>query len=100
LDPETRDRLSSPEFEVGAPDSNDADVTLPLKDTPLLDADSTGRYRMRYDRGTTTGTTPEATAALERMCAAMTEVSSAEFILRTGEFMIFDNHRVLHRRRA
>ncbi|HEY2697856.1 MAG TPA: TauD/TfdA family dioxygenase [Pseudonocardiaceae bacterium] len=100
LDRETRNRLASPEFEVGAPDSNDADVTLPLKDTPLLDVDAMGRNRMRYDRGTTVGATPEAKAALERMCEVLTEVESAEFILRTGEFMIFDNQRSLHRRRA
>lgn len=100
LDPRTREQLASPGFEVGAPDSNDAEVTWPLKETPLLDVDPMGRNRMRYDRGTTSGATPEAVAALDRLCEVLGEVKSAEFILQTGEFMIFDNHRMLHRRRA
>jgi L-asparagine oxygenase len=100
LDPRIRAQLASPRFDVGAPDSNDAEVTWPLKETPLLDVDPMGRNRMRYDRGTTSGTTPEAVAALDRLCGAIGEVESVEFVLQTGEFMIFDNHRVLHRRRA
>lgn len=100
LDQPTRDQLASPNFEVGAPDSNDANVTWPLKQTPLLDVDPMGYSRMRFDQGTTIGTTQEAVAALDRMCEVLGEAESVEFILQTGEFMIFDNHRVLHRRRA
>jgi L-asparagine oxygenase len=62
--------------------------------------DPGGCSRMRYDRGTTIGITPEAVAALDRLCEVLGQAESVEFILQTGEFMIFDNHRVLHRRRA
>jgi hypothetical protein len=100
LDETTRERLMAPEFEVGAPDSNDRDTTLPLKDTPILDVDSCGRYRVRYDCGTTIGHTPAAKDALQRWHDALLDVPSDELILQPGEFMIFDNYRVLHRRRA
>jgi hypothetical protein len=100
LDDGIRERLMSPEFEVGAPDSNDEDATESLRLVPLLGTDSAGRYRVRFDRGTTTGCTRAAAAALARWCEVLPTVPAEELVLDTGQFMIFDNYRVLHRRRA
>lgn len=100
LDEETRSQLMAPEFEVGAPDSNDRSATLPLKDVSVLDIDNYGRYRVRYDRGTTAAYTPTAAAALDRWYSALCTVPARELVLQPGDFMIFDNYHVLHRRRA
>ncbi|MEV0603126.1 TauD/TfdA family dioxygenase [Streptomyces sp. NPDC050315] len=100
LDEETRNRLLLPEFEVGAPDSNDAENTAPLGQAAILETDPQGRFRARYDRGTTSGVTTEARQALDHWCAALTDTPAAELVLETGDFVIFDNHRVLHRRKA
>lgn len=100
LDEDTRRVLASRQFEVGAPDSNDGDGTGPLRGAAILETDPTGRYRVRYDRGTTVGVTDEGRAALDRWCDALHTTPSAELVLDTGDFMIFDNHRVLHRRKA
>lgn len=100
LDDTTRERLMAQEFEVGAPVSNAEAMTRPLKDTAVLDHDADGRYRVRYDRGTTIGLTEAATEALDRWYAVLREVPAEELVLEPGMFLAFDNYRVLHRRRA
>lgn len=100
LDDTTREQLMAPEFEVGAPASNVDGMTRPLKNTPVLDFDANGRYRVRYDRGTTTGLTEAAREALERWCEVLRGVPAEELVLEPGVFMAFDNYRMLHRRRA
>ncbi|MEU6668190.1 TauD/TfdA family dioxygenase [Streptomyces sp. NPDC046727] len=100
LDPETRRILQTPEFEVGAPDSNDGGATRPLREAAVIEPDGTGRHRVRYDRGTTRGITDRARTALESWSQTLTTIPGAELVLDTGDFMIFDNHRVLHRRKA
>ncbi|CAL9442104.1 TauD/TfdA family dioxygenase [Streptomyces radiopugnans] len=100
LDEETRLGLTAAEFEIGAPDSNDREATGPLVRTEVLEIGPDGRHRARYDRGTTVGITDAAKRALERWCAVLPTVPSAELVLETGDFMIFDNRRVLHRRKA
>lgn len=96
----TRERLMAPEFEVGAPASNLEDLTEPLKDTPVLDFDANGRYRVRYDCGTVIPRTEAAAEALDRWCEVLRDVPAEELVLEPGMFMVFDNYRVLHRRRA
>lgn len=99
LDQQTLEQLLAPEFDVGAPDSNEGDKTHPLKGTSILSQDAEGRYRVRFDRGTTTGRTPAAAAALERWCEVLRTVPAEELVLEPGVFLVFDNYRVLHRRR-
>lgn len=94
------ERLMAAEFEVDAPDSNEVGLTQPLTNAPLLDVDAEGRYRVRYDRGHTTGLTGDAAEALERWCDVLADVPAEEMVLEPGMFMAFDNYRVLHRRRA
>lgn len=100
LDDTTRDRLMAHEFEVGAPASTVDDMTRPLKDTAVLDFDADGRYRVRYDRGTTIGLTKDATEALEGWCTVLGTVPAEELLLEPGMFLALDNYRALHRRRA
>ncbi|MEE1754121.1 TauD/TfdA family dioxygenase [Streptomyces sp. SP18CS02] len=100
LDEETRLGLLAPEFEVGAPDSNDGEAIGPLVKASVLEPAPDGRHRVRYDRGTTVGVTPAAQQALEQWGEVLKTVPSADLVLDTGDFMIFDNLRVLHRRKA
>lgn len=97
LDDATVQSLQSAQFLVGAPASNDE--TAPLPDAALLEQSYEGT-RARYDRGTVTGTTPAAAAALDRWVQALEQSRAEEFVLGPGDFLIFDNYRVLHRRRA
>lgn len=99
LDQETVDRLTAPEFEVRAPASNDGERTQPLRNTSVLSYDANGGYRVRYDRGSTTGLTANAVEALDRWCEALRTIPAEELVLESGVFMAFDNYRVLHRRR-
>lgn len=99
LDEETRLALMAAEFEIGAPDSND-ETTTPLSKATVLEVGPDGRHRVRFDRGTTVGLTATAQQALEQWTTTLHTVPAAELVLDTGDFLIFDNHRVLHRRKA
>jgi hypothetical protein len=97
LDERTQRRLQSSAYEVGAPASNDGGHAL--VGAPVLELDVQG-HRVRYDQGTTRGQTDEAESALDVWVTALHDVPAQEPVLRPGEFLIFDNYRVLHRRRA
>ncbi|GAA3015860.1 TauD/TfdA family dioxygenase [Streptosporangium longisporum] len=101
LDELTQRRLQSPSYEVSPPASNDAGAAgaCPLSDTALLEQSSEG-LRVRYDRGTTRARTAEAGAALQTWSDTLATMPSKELCLEPGDFMIFDNYRVLHRRKA
>lgn len=100
LDDVTRHALLAPGFEIGAPDSNDHGSTESLRRTSVLEPGPGGGYLARYDRGTTVGSTPAAVSALDTWNALLGKVPSGEIVLEAGQFMIFDNYRVLHRRKA
>lgn len=93
-------RLHSPSFDVGPPASNDmaAAGSSVLLGVAVLESGANG-WQVRYDGGTTTGRTAEATAALETWSHALPETPKREVVLKPGEFLIFDNYRVLHSRR-
>jgi hypothetical protein len=97
LDELTRRRLRSPAYTVGAPASNDTGRAL--SDASILEL-STHGHHVRFDRGTTKAQSPEAREALEIWADVLEEVPAEELVLEPGEFLIFDNYRVLHRRRA
>jgi hypothetical protein len=102
LDEETRHWLRSPSFAVGAPASNDAGPEgdrRVLAGVPVLELNVDG-HRVRYDRGTTFGRSAAATSALGAWVGVLQEAPALEQVLSSGEFLIFDNYRVLHRRRA
>ncbi|WP_326827467.1 MULTISPECIES: TauD/TfdA family dioxygenase [unclassified Streptomyces] len=100
LDLETRRDLTRPEFEIGPPASTGADAPGPLRDVAVLEAGPDGRPRIRYDQGTTRGGTARAAAALIRLAEAFENTAAERFALEPGGFLVFDNYRVLHRRRA
>ncbi|MCC3767825.1 TauD/TfdA family dioxygenase [Streptomyces sp. UNOC14_S4] len=101
LDSWHRRLLESPHFTVGAPASNDPEATeRPLEHTPLLETGPDGRHRIRYDQGTTRALTDDASLALEAFQEMLTTIPSTGLVLDEGDFMVFDNYRVLHRRRA
>lgn len=97
LDENVLRRLRSAMYEVGAPASNEGD--LALTETPVLEL-SAGGHRARFDHGTTTGLTEEAAATLRTWAETLEDVPAMEPVLRPGEFLIFDNYRTLHRRKA
>ncbi|MBT2383373.1 TauD/TfdA family dioxygenase [Streptomyces sp. ISL-11] len=101
LDESTLRLLERPEYAVGVPASNDADAPVrQLENARLLETGPDGRRRARYDQGTTRGLTEDAAAALASYGDFLAEVPTADLMLTPGDFMIFDNCRVLHRRRA
>lgn len=97
LDEQVLRRLRSAAFEVGAPASNEGD--LALTETPLLELSADG-HRVRFDRGTTAGLTDESAAMLEVWADSLANAPALEPVLQPGEFLIFDNYRTLHRRKA
>jgi hypothetical protein len=102
LDAETLAVLRSPSFDIAAPDSNDVGdggERMALRAAPLVQSVSIGNW-VRYDQGTTSATTPQAEKALSTWVDAMTACEGWEPVLTPGQFLIFDNYRVLHRRKA
>ena len=102
LAPSTPRWLRAPAFEVGPPDSVKDDVTyaeLPLVNTPILEP-GVDSERVRYDRGTTKGLESGAQAALEDWVETLGDVPALPLVMSPGEFLIFDNHRALHKRRS
>jgi L-asparagine oxygenase len=102
VDPDARRVLCSHSFDIGAPSSNDRQEdgsVRTLTGMPVLGLTSDGP-RVRYDRGTTRGRTPEASHALDLWSAVLDRMPRHQHVLQPGEFLVFDNYRVLHRRRA
>lgn len=97
LNEQTQRQLRSLSYDVGAPASNRTDCAL--RGTSVLDLSEHG-YRARFDRNTTNPRTREASTALRDWITAVAGVPAARLTLEPGEFLIFDNYRVLHRRRA
>ncbi|MCJ0868787.1 TauD/TfdA family dioxygenase [Streptomyces sp. AP-93] len=101
LDPAVLRALEGRGFVVGAPDSNDFPESPELLDeAPLLERDATGRHRVRYDAGTTRGISAEAEQHLRSLHQALGQVRGSAITLDPGDFLVFDNYRVVHRRRA
>lgn len=103
LDPRTRARLAMPNFRVAAPDSNDTvddGSRLSFDAAAIVEHVPGGKFRVRYDRGTTSARTQDAEQALAAWERALADTPCWAPVLAPGQFLIFDNYRVLHRRRA
>ena len=99
VDEPVRHTLASESFHVGPPDSIGAELTGGEHARfALLEASVEG-YRVRYDRGSTRGLDTRSTAALEQWSTALNDLPAYDLVLQPGEFLIFDNYRVLHRRK-
>ncbi|MFF9644129.1 TauD/TfdA family dioxygenase [Kitasatospora aureofaciens] len=96
------ERLSSDEFLVKAPDSNDVAADgnrLALEGTAVIQRAPDG-VLMRYDRGTTRGMNAAADQALAALSEHLSRKPAFAPVLQPGQFLIFDNYRALHRRKA
>ncbi|MEW2160061.1 TauD/TfdA family dioxygenase [Streptomyces sp. NPDC007189] len=99
---ETARVLSSNAFEIAAPDSNDiaADGSrLTLDEAAVLERRALG-LRVRFDHGTTSAITPQAADALATWVETLPDAPCWQPVLAPGQFLAFDNYRVLHRRQA
>jgi hypothetical protein len=72
---------------------------MTMRDTSVLERHTDG-MRVRYDRDTVRGVTEEASAAQAKWNDALGRVEGSGSVLDTGDFLVFDNYRVLHRRAA
>ena len=102
LDDEALLHLHDTAYDVGAPASVAADAPgadRTLAGTAVLERVADGS-RVRFDQGTTRARTDEAARALESWTRALSGIPREELVLRPGDFLIFDNYRVLHRRRG
>ncbi|MBS2962946.1 TauD/TfdA family dioxygenase [Actinocrinis puniceicyclus] len=104
LDESTLHELRSAHFSAGAPASNDTGALREggrLDRTALLEsAGERGQEWARFDAGTTRGLNDRARAALAVWQNALDAAEGRQFVLESRDFLIFDNYRVLHRRRA
>lgn len=91
--------LGQPGFTVGAPASNDRFQAEQLEPYPLVEISGADR-RVRYDPGTVTASSPRHDAALAQWRQVLDGIAGEELVLGPGDFLIFDNYRILHRRRA
>lgn len=102
LPPETEQLLSSTAYEIAAPDSNDTTADgrrLTLKVAAVLERRASG-LRVRFDQGTTRALTTQAADALATWVASLPDSPCWQPVLAPGQFLAFDNYRVLHRRQA
>ena len=101
LSHDVREELHKPQFDVAAPASNDAldGHKMVLPSARVLDWHKRG-HRARYDIDTTTGRNDVARRALDVWKDALWRATPISPVLRPGEFLAFDNTRVVHRRLA
>ena len=92
------EHLSQPAFAFGAPASNEG-YDGEQRVIPIIEPGSNG-YRLRFDDGIVSATEPQAEAALALLRQVLKEVRGIELVLQPGDFFIFKNARVLHRRKA
>ncbi len=95
------EHLRLPEFLVTAPESyasGPADGPMKRESVPLLWRLPDGQDAVRYGPGRVSGLTLRATRALSQFERRLAELDGVPVLVRAGDFHIFDNRRVLHRR--
>lgn len=95
------DDLRLPEFLVTAPESyatGPTDGPLIRESVPLLWTLPNGHSAVRYGPGRISGLTLRATRALSHFERRLGELDGDPVVIQAGDFHIFDNRRVLHRR--
>jgi L-asparagine oxygenase len=95
------DDLRLPEFHITAPESYVAwcdDGPLVREGVPLLWTLPSGHDAVRYGPGRICGLTLRANRALTRFERRLGELDGTSVLIEAGDFHIFDNRRVLHRR--
>ncbi len=91
--------LRRPEFTVRAPESYAADEgPLRREHVPLLWTLPDGHRAVRYGPALVAGETPRAADALARFEERLARRDGESVLIGAGDFHLFDNRRVLHRR--
>ncbi|WP_321816606.1 MULTISPECIES: TauD/TfdA family dioxygenase [unclassified Paraburkholderia] len=91
-------QLQKPGFMFGAPASNEG-FDGKRQMLPIIEQSDLG-YRLRFDTGIVTARDPDSSEALELLRRRLKDVEGIEVVLQSGDFFIFKNARVLHRRKA
>ena len=92
------EHLSQPAFAFGAPASNEGHDGE-QRVMPILERGANG-YRLRFDDGIVSASAAPAQAALSLLRQVLKDIQGIELVLQPGDFFIFKNARVLHRRKA
>lgn len=91
-------QLQRPAYTFGAPASNEG-FDGQQKVLPILEPGDSG-YRLRFDDGIVAALDPDSKEALGLLCQCLRDAQGIEVVLQPGDFFIFKNARVLHRRKA
>ncbi|MCQ4080061.1 TauD/TfdA family dioxygenase [Streptomyces sp. RB6PN25] len=95
------DDLRLPEFLITAPESYAAGSgagPLTREGVPVMWTLPSGRDAVRYGPGRISGLTLRANRALNRFERRLGELDGTSVLIGAGDFHVFDNRRVLHRR--
>ncbi len=98
LDGSILDELRRPAFSFNPPMSNEGHLESKTI-LPVLE-DHNGEQLLRFDENAVTATDKASAAALEYLTNHLRQAKGVELVLGAGDFFIFKNERVLHRRRA
>jgi hypothetical protein len=90
--------LSRPAYAFGAPASNEG-FEGEKRILPILEHDGLVK-RMRFDEGVVEAVDPLGTEALSILRRCLKGMQGEQVVLRPGDFFIFKNTQVLHRRKA
>lgn len=97
------DQLRSPSFDFAPPASNDGTRQEGARQQaarlPVIEDGPAGTL-MRFDDGAISCRDERSAMAFETLRASMRTLQGAELTLTAGDFLVFKNERVLHRRRA
>ncbi len=91
-------QLQRPAYTFGAPASNEG-FDGQQKVLPILEQSDNG-YCLRFDDGIVTALDPDSQEALGLLRQCLRNTQGIEVVLQPGDFFIFKNARVLHRRKA
>ena len=91
-------QLQKPAYTFGAPASNEG-FDGQKKVLPILEQGDSG-YRLRFDDGIVAALDPDSKEALGLLCQCLRDAQGIEVVMQPGDFFIFKNARVLHRRKA
>ncbi|AUG81402.1 clavaminate synthase [Kitasatospora sp. MMS16-BH015] len=91
--------LRRPEYAVTAPESYASDGEEPAREAvPMVWTLPSGHPGLRYGPGRVTGLTEGAEAALAAFETRIAGLDGSSVLIGAGDFHVFDNRRVLHRR--
>jgi L-asparagine oxygenase len=91
-------QLQRPVFTFGAPASNEG-FDGQQRVLPVLEQGNSGN-RLRFDDGIVAALDPDSEEALGLLRQCLRDAQGIEVVLQPGDFFIFKNARVLHRRKA